>query len=237
MAPWSVPRKLDKETQDYSRHIFDRVRSRPIGGRTSAYEQAWHSLSPNSGLPYPSSALLATKVWRGDLSLLLCEKDQSVQNEISGWIHLPDVISRLSRRKLFRGDWRAKFHQDPFRVRKEEVLMIELDPMRFEHNEPAQCKRDDRAVFYIEDLDVVVNALTRSSDRTVIQFSSFSANNNNPHEIIEPIISDAFEIVGLELQAKVIADGNMISLVYSHNVALWEHAMLLGNQFLNWLRA
>src|SRR5438105_2565707 len=55
MAPWSVPRRPNAD--------FDEVRMRLTANCTDVYEKVWIDLSANNGLPYPSSALFATRAW------------------------------------------------------------------------------------------------------------------------------------------------------------------------------
>jgi len=175
--------------------------------------------------------------WKGDLSLLLCEVDNSVANEIAAWLSLPEVSRKISPKLLFRGDWRAKFRKNPFLNWAGDVLFVELDPMRFEHNPPEQCSRDNRAVFYREDWEVVLTALQHVKTPCVIQFSTFSANNNNPHRITEPIITENLVNAGFQKYARVEADGNMMSLVYARGVDLWVNTESLHDRFLFWLSA
>jgi hypothetical protein len=237
MAPWSVPRSLASAGEDYSRSRFDRARTRLDRPNATSYEIAWEELSCENGLPYPSSANLAVKLWEGPLSLSLSEVDISVAGEIDGWLALPEVRARLASNpgnELRVGDWRdtfaAKFG-NPSGVR---AIYAEMDPMRFEHHAMEMCSRDNRAVVYVEDLETIAIAFNETNIPVVLQMSSFSANNNNPHRIVEPVISTVLGRAAFCLRGRVEADGNMICLVYARNLDLWEDPQELQRRYSQW---
>jgi hypothetical protein len=238
MAPWSVPRKLANPQADYSRPVFDAVRQRAVPQRNSVYETAWHNLSVRHGIPYPSSAAFAVNVWPGDrrLSLLLCEANPSVADEIDGWLSLPETIGRLQHRTLHRGNWQLRFAQ-PLAPQNAlpDAIYVEMDPMRFEGHPPAQAARNDTAALYIEELNLVAAALIPLQMPVVIQISSFSANNNNPHDNTVAAINGVLIPAGFSLQARVEADGNMISLIYVRGLGLWDSPNVLHRQFVHWV--
>lgn len=232
MAPWSVPRAQ----ADYA---FNAARRREPARRNSHYESAWHGLSVRQGVPYPSSAALAVKIWpseRRRLSLLLCENDRSVADEIEGWLALPEIAENVPHRVLHRGDWRARFSQ-PLAMSSPlpDAIFIEMDPMRFESHPPAHA---EGATLYAADLRTIVTNLENLRGvPTVLQNSSFSANNNNPHDIVAAVVDGILAPADFVLQARVEADGNMISLVYSTDLHLWDRAEDLNAIFHAWLRA
>ena len=92
--------------------------------------------------------------------------------------------------------------------------------MRFEHHPRQQGggNRDD--ALYGEDLPTITAAFADTRIPVVLQISSYSANNTNPHQVVETVISAELGQAGFGLRGKVVADGNMISLVYSRGVAL-----------------
>lgn len=64
MAPWAVPTK--EENPGACRSTF--LRAGACLGTINApcrYELAWKRLSIDGGLPYPSSAVFATEMWKG----------------------------------------------------------------------------------------------------------------------------------------------------------------------------
>jgi hypothetical protein len=239
MAPWSVPRQRNPG-QDYSRPRFDRARTRLGRAGASAYEQAWAALSCRGGLPYPSSAVFALHLWEGLLSFVLCEDSKTVANEIAGWLALPEVRNRLASdaaTELHRGDWRGRFavpFGDPPGVK---VVYVEMDPMRFEHHGRQQGGGDNAATLYAEDLPTITAAFAATHVPVALQVSSFSANNINPHQVVEASLSAGLGQAGFQLQGRVEADGNMISLVYSRGLALWQAPELLDRRFAEWAQS
>jgi hypothetical protein len=89
-------------------------------------------------------------------------------------------------------------------------------------------------VLYIEDLDVIAKAFRNIAGPVLLQISSYNANNNNPHRVIEPRISAALKGNEFDCEGMVEADGNMISLVYGRKIKLWESSESLGQGFAKW---
>ena len=166
--------------------------------------------------------------------MLLCEANDSVAAEIEAWFGLPETTERLQRHQLHDDDWRTGITNDAITSFESDVIVAEFDPMRFEHHGIDECSRDDRAVMYPEDLDVVIDAFDGIEKPIVLQISSYSANNNNPHRIVEPAITNRLSGAGFTLHGRVEADGNMISLVYVRDVSLWPTAQTLGDRFAAW---
>lgn len=232
MAPWSVPRELPHPNAGETRPQFDRARL-GLGAPVSCYEEAWSALSCRAGLPYPSSALFAREVWSGPLAVTLCEANDDTADEIAGWLSLPETQARILG-ELCRGDWRARFEQG-IDATGANAIFIEMDPMRFEHN-PQPIGRADRAVLFAEDLELVVEAVQGIEQPVVVQISSFSANNNNPHHLTEPVIVEALARGGFVRMGRAEANGNMMSLVFGRNVGLWDgDAQPLAFRFSEWL--
>lgn len=83
---------------------FDRVR----GGldkcvEQSVYEQAWRRLVQGAE-GYPNSAAFIEDIWKGRVSMLLCEIDPTTAAELETW-------ARGDRKhvRVFKGDWLQKF--------------------------------------------------------------------------------------------------------------------------------
>jgi len=232
MAPWSVPSELTKPSSGDTRPQFDRARLR-LSAPASPYEKAWAALSLyRAGLPYPSSAMLTRELWTGPLSVTLCEADGGVADEIAGWLSLPETRAQFQG-ELCRGDWRFRL-QDGIRTADAGALFIEMDPMRFEHHPPPNG-RDDRAVLFPEDLALLVHAVAGVEEPVVVQISSFSANNNNPHRLTEPVIVDVLAQGGFVQMGRAEANGNMMSVVFGRGVELWtEDTQSLEQRFSEW---
>lgn len=234
MAPWSVPAHLDRRSKNDPRTHFDAARQRLPLANPCVYEAIWHELAPNKGLPYPSSALFATRAWQKGLSLILCEFDTRTADEIEGWLRTPEIQTRCPQATLHEGDWRTLLGQPLVLAQGTDVVLIECDPYRFERNGPDRCSRRNRGVVFPEDLTLLAQAANGLQVPIVVQISSYLANNDNGHQYTVSCITDALQPAGFVLQGQVEADGNMISLVYARSIALWNAPALLGQQFSVW---
>jgi hypothetical protein len=228
MAPGSVPESGEDEK-------FHTARGRIKNDRPSAYEEAWFSLSPSDGLPYPSSAMFAQHIWQKGLSMLLCEANPAVADEINGWLETPAMQARLRQQRLSRGDWRLAF-VNPFVTGDADVLLIEMDPMRFEHHPPNECARTNRAVLFSEDVDLVTASLDGLTLPVMLQISSFSANNGNSHPIVEKTITTRLAGRGFNLLGRAMVGGQMLSLVFGRDISLFATPSDLETDFATWLR-
>ena len=228
MAPWSLPCQLKGK--------FNGVRLDLERAGASEYERLWQRLSSRHGLPYPSSAVFAVETWQGPISLLLCESDPIAAAEICAWLALPEIQRHLDSATLHQGNWRDRFSEG-IANQKADLIYVEMDPTRFEHHHNVQYH--DPAALYPVDLDTVTQAFNASKKQgrpIVIQISSYTANNGNPHHIVEEMISARLQEDNFQLLARVKANGNMISRVYGRNVQLWEGAAgMLQDDFTAWL--
>ncbi len=236
MAPWSVPERRDDEATDRCRQTFTAARQRLARSRTTVFEDAWHSLSAYGGLPYPSSAVFAQHVWKKQLSLLLCEAKPLVANEIDGWLGTPEVQARLQNGTVHRGNWRNAF-DGPLKAKNAEIVLIEMDPMRFEHHPPDQCARtpERAADLFPEDIDRVRAAVQGLTIPVVIQISSFSANNTNPHHVVQAEIVNRLAPAGFVLQGRIMVGGQMLSLFFSRGVTLFGQGQNPEGDFDKWM--
>jgi hypothetical protein len=238
MAPWSIPEPLDLSSRHspkvHSRRHFDSVRQALNTQPNSRYEDAWKTQAASSGIPYPSSAVFAERVWPHQLSLLLCEANKIIAGEINAWLKLPEVANRLQSSFLHEGDWRSGLSSVAIAGAESQILFAEFDPMRFEHHPPEECNREDRQVIYSEDIEEITAAFEGVERPIVLQISSYSANNSNPHSIVEPAITQKLESADFSLHGKVEADRNMISLVYVRGISLWDSVEALSDRFHSW---
>ena len=60
------------------------------------------------------------------------------------------------------------------------------------------------------------------------------ANNNNPHRVVEQVITQRLNNSGFALHGRIEADGNMISLVYVRGISLWKSQEALSERFISW---
>jgi len=133
MAPWTLPVRKVNEATDTCRRFFRTAANRLAHVQNpNIYESAWHRLSVSSGLPYPSTAVFASAVWQGVISLALCEASPHVADEIDGWLNGPAVEQRFAHSVLLRGDWRTAVASPLFTRPSSECIYIEMDPMRYD---------------------------------------------------------------------------------------------------------
>jgi hypothetical protein len=208
---------------------FDRVAGR-LPGQSTAYEQAWHALRSEGRCRYPSSASLVHHLWRGPLHLVLCEVDEDTANEIGAWQQTlgPDPG------KLHRGDWRVRFRHDL--PAGPAAYLLSFDPYMFDRHGPPASPNPGN--MWPSDVLRVGAAVLDFADRpTVLQLSTYSANNANSQADVIKSIEPILAVAGLELAATVRADGNMMSLVFVRGVAQIREAQLpkLPQRFTAWL--
>ena len=137
MAPWA--------TQRTSHSLkFDSVRD-GLPSQGSAYENAWHNLvNQHQNEGYPSSAAFVREVWNGQYSLLLCETDTAVADEIDRWLACIRHEPGCEDPALFRGDWRARF-ADPLPNPRDAGLpedfltLVSFDPNMYYPQPPADA--------------------------------------------------------------------------------------------------
>lgn len=231
MAPWSVP---ERRNNDKCRQWFTAARQRLNGTQDTVFERAWHSLSPVSGLPYPSSAVFAQQIWKKHLSLLLCEINKQVADEIDGWLGSPEVVQRLREARLHRMNWRDAF-QDTLPAGDADIILIELDPMRYEHHPPNQCSRNDGGVLFPEDIELILDAVEGLTVPIVLQISSFSANNGNSHEVVTDSIVRRLEPAGFIHENRIKVGGQMLCLFLSRGITLFHSSDAPETAFDEWL--
>jgi len=87
----------------------------------------------------------------------------------------------------------------------------------------------------VEDLDVIGKTFSAVAGPILLQISSYSANNGNPHDVVEESISGVLARYGFDCRARVEADGNMISLMYTRKVSPSRTVLRLGEKFKKWL--
>ena len=100
MAPWATKR-------DQSCQTFDRVRG-SLGefvDEQSVYEQAWHRLTQGREA-YPNSAAFVEDIWKGQVSMLLCEIDPSTAAKVTAWAQGRTERTEVT---VIEDDWRRRF--------------------------------------------------------------------------------------------------------------------------------
>ncbi len=185
---------------------FDRVRE-TLPGQKTAYELAWKELATGE-IGYPSSALFVRHLWPGTLHLILCERDPATAAEVSSW--LKTLVTKSSG-ELHPGDWRERFRAGlPTGY---STYLISFDPYMFDRHGPAAAP--DQGNMWPADINLACSALIELQGRpTIVQLSTYSANNANSQEDVIKTILPIFQAAGFALVAYVHADGNMMSLVF-----------------------
>lgn len=233
MSPWAIPMKNDNAGN--CRSTFLRAGAR-LGtlNHPSSYELAWKNASVCAGLPYPSSAVFAAELWKGEISVALCEADARTADEIDGWLATPQVATKLRHNTLLRGDWRASIASPIFWEAGAECIYIEMDPMRYDTRPRAERKSTDPATLYPDDIEMLVERLASVSIPAVLQLSSFSTQNN-----IIPLDSQRRSLVGLlqpagfSLHSEARVMQQMASSVFIRNCQLQTPD--LATSFNEWL--
>ena len=209
---------------------FDRVRAL-LPGRSSAYEVAWEVLVRLLDCEYPSSAAFVRQLWVGPVHLLLCEFDRATANEIAQWIATVD--QQITSWELYRGDWRIRFRQGM--PKGHEVYLFSFDPYMFDRNGPPAQPRPGN--MYVPDLRWVCQAVTELSGHpVVIQLSTYSANNANKQSDVVKALAPPLIEAGLSVSNIVVADGNMMSLVFSRDLTSLGGGNL-SKRFSEWASA
>ncbi len=232
MAPWSVPVRKDVMGGCSATFLRAGRRLRSLQA-PSQYESAWESLSVEKGIPYPSSIVFATEVWKEKLSVSLCEADPRTADEIDGWLGSPQQQDRFEHSVLLRGDWRSSL-ANPLLFRNDvECIYFEMDPMRYDTRSQSNRKSTNPANLYPDDIEKVIQHLP-STIPVILQISSFSTQNNiiplnNQRQSLEGLLQPA----GFSLHSEVKVLQQMASFVFIKECKL--QASDLGTSFTKWL--
>ena len=210
MAPLARKRKGEDD-------LFDKVKNCLSSCSKSAYELAWHQLAPREVEGYPNSAAFVEQVWKGDFSMLLCEKNKRTCEEIEDWRQRVD--KRRKATKLFCGKWQERFKNElpsPADVGLADgsLTLIAFDPNMYDRHKVAEPRPEN---LYPECLEVVAGAVKNLRNDILIQMSTYSANNANPQGAVIASVNQVLVPNGFQLITVVRIDGNMMSLVYARN--------------------
>ena len=240
MAPWSVLEPVDYSSKHsprvHRRRYFDKVRNRSNQSQASIYEECWSRCSVQQGVPYPSSAVFAFNFWRTKLSLSLCEADERTASEIDGWLRQMEIAERLSVGALYRGDWRDQLAALNMQNILADVHVIELDPMQFDKRNPGNEQVRNGAILYPDDMGRIVEAVKNVKRPIVLQLTSYDVNNNNSLELTVPAMLAPLTAADFVLSARVSPNAQMVSLVLTRGLTLWDTPESLGQQFNRWLQ-
>jgi hypothetical protein len=223
MSPYAIRNESPGQTAS----DFDRVAGR-LPGQSTEYERAWHALSCEARCRYPSSAAFVRHLWRGPMHLVLCEADEPTANEIAEW---QQRLGPETSVELYRGDWRVRFRQDF--PEGSAAYLLSFDPYMIDRHSPRHSPKLGN--MWPGDILRAGNAVLGLSDcPIVLQLSTYSANHANSQEDVIAIVEPILAAAGLELAARVRADGNMMSLVFSRDAPLIRDAQL-PQRFTAWM--
>ncbi len=221
MAPTACDR-TDKSTNK-----FDSVAGH-LTGQRSEYELAWQKLSMGPGI-YPNSANFVVRILPPPrtVSMLLCEQDARTADLLRKWADEHKNIDI----EIAAGDWRKRFRGGL--PKREGLKLVSFDPYMFNrHNR--KCREGN---MYPDDLDLLVEATRNYRENTLIQLSTYSANDNNTQETVIEAIRSKLEPAGFGEAAAVKLDGSMMSLVFQRGVAFADELDRLPNRFREWFGA
>jgi len=235
MAPWAIPEKIEQER--LCRRVFraagERLANLP---NPTVYESAWKLLDVVSGLPYPSTAAFATRLWPAKgISISLCEFDSKTADEIEGWITCDDAQRHFTHKVLLRGDWRASI-QSPLSWGNSDAdcLYIEMDPMRYDATRKPPRETTQPHNLYPEDLELLCKKMPQQAKKVVLQISSFNTQNNNmPLDTQLNSMANVLAIGGFTLQCQTRVGMQMASFVFTKGVQL--NCGDLNLRFATWL--
>ena len=204
---------------------FDRVR----GGlgkcvdQQSAYEQAWRRLVQGRE-GYPNSAAFVEDIWKGRVSMLLCETDPTTAAELETW-------ARGGRKdvRVFKGDWLQKFRKG---LPGGPLTLLSFDPYMYNRHRRKRCPGN----LYSSDLELTVCAVDALRGRVLLQLSTYDTNDGNPQEAV--ILSvDAILAKGCFRRTAVVrVNGKMMSLVYTRGIDWFEELADMPQRFKRWLK-
>ena len=226
-----IPIKMDKK--------FSSARA-GLPGQQSVYELAWHHLAPLEG--YPNSAAFVHRVWRRDLSMLLCEIDPATIKEIEAWLVGVRYSPRCRVAEPFEGDWRDRFNEAIVRTSdvwsSDEVLtLVSFDPIVCGWRRGVRRrkgKNSNEGNLYPEHIEQALYAMSRLEGGILIQMSTYSAQNNRQGDVISSVDS-ILAARKFTRSAVVRPHGSMMSLVYARNVPWSDELDSLPDRFTAWL--
>ena len=240
MAPLATE-KVGKPGRDKD-YLFELAEGRlpNIGDLAVAYGQAWHQLTyghcpPRKG--YPNSAAFVEQVWKGDFSMLLCEKEHETCREIELWCKRVRESGRCKEANLFPGKWQERFKNElpsPTNARLEgrSLTLVSFDPNKCGHKNVGGDKWWN---VYPKDAQLAVDAIGKLQGGILIQMSTYTANGGSRHEYVIASMKQVLATKDFRLLGVVRLDGHMMSMVYGRNVSWGAELASLGDRFEEWL--
>ena len=213
---------------------FDNVKNCLPSSGEWAYGLAWHQLAPHGG--YPNSAAFVEHIWKGDLSMLLCEIDRATCQEIEPWLLRVGDSDNCKATELFCGDWLSRFEKglpSPADVGLADgsLTLVSFDPDMYNRN---WRKRNSRNL-YPYDLEKAMRAMDGLEGGALIQLHTYNVNDSNSQGAVISSVNQILAANDFQLLAVVPLDRSMMSLVYARNVS-WAYELAdLPDRFDKWL--
>ena len=219
--------------------VFQRVQAN-LPGIQSVYEKAWRTLDCKPADGYPSSAKFVRHVWSGDFSMLLCEINSAIADEIAAWLPKVEAMPTCNKAKLARGDWRSRVNEglptpSEAGLPADALTLLSFDPNMYDRNGPPNDPKPEN--MYPSDLHTVLEAVQGVTGSILIQLSTYYANNANAQaDVISSVNSILKWKGGFDLTAIARADGNMMSLIYTRHVTWAGELVVLHEEFGKWIK-
>ena len=214
---------------------FDRVCD-SLPGQCSKYELAWRKLSPAGVDWYPNSANFVRQVWHGDYSLLLCEQDAGIADDIRRWLCDVKRVRRCKKAQCHLGDWRCKFERGLPQPAEDALTLLSFDPNKYD---VAGTQRRGSFDLCPQDLDLIVEAICRIEGPILVQLSTYAmggSNKNSQCEVVQSVEATLMKKGCFTRAAIVKASPKMMSLIYTRNVDWCCTLTELPERFTEWLK-
>jgi hypothetical protein len=231
MAPFAPMREKNDQTRGHFLHVRN-----GLPGQRSTYETCWQELAHKNPDLYPSSLVFVNHLWKGRLSVYLSEIDLATHEEITAWLNSPERMNRFENTQVERGDWRERLQSCGAGINPDLVFMS-FDPNMYDRHDLPEADRKPENM-YGPDLHTVMSLCENWECPVVFQLSTYSANHDNPQELVEEQITEVMSNrAGFSKPLIFKADGQMMSLVYFRGAEdLISKMVPLVERFENWLK-
>lgn len=217
MAPAA---SIRTERNEKRRQTFDCARDgRP--GQESIYEQSWRRLDPR-GQTYPNSAAFVQDVWKGRISMLLCEMEPTTAEALRNWAQDRPAVT------VVEGDWRDTFDRG---LPNAPLTLLSFDPYMYNRHP----RKRNPGNLYSSDLERLLRALSTVQGGVLVQLSTYAANDDNPQGAVISSANTILATGGFCLAAVVPVDGQMMSLVYVRGLDWSVELVDIPERFDEWL--
>ena len=203
---------------------FERVRGNldRCVDQQSVYERAWRRLLQGRE-GYPNSAAFVAHIWKGRVSMTLCETEPNTAAKLKTWAgRRPEDVT------VFTGDWRQRFKTS---LPDGPLTFLSFDPNMYNRHQ----RKQKPANLYPSDLERALCAVDALRGQVLLQLSTYEANDGNPQEAVKLSV-DAILAKGRFCRAATVpVNGKMMSLVYTRGVDWSDELRDMPDRFTMWL--